>query len=713
MATLEKIRNKAGLLVTAIGVALFAFIVGDLFSGGQTLLGLSRDKVVDINGETVSYEEFQKNIYDLTEIYKMQSGDNSLSAEISQQINQQVYDNLIREALITEEAGKIGMIVSKEELADMVSGDHIAPALQQMPFFRNQETGQFDKNLLLNFLNAVISIEEGVEGANASAELRQARQFWMFWEKNIKKSRLEEKYTTLLSKAIMPNSLEVNSQFEGGKTSVDFAYVRQSLSTVPDSTIAISKKEITEFYNKHKDSRYKQGETRSVKYFAVDIVPSADDYKNTEEEITKVRSEFATTNDIADMVNLNSDVPYVDAYQAVRDLDADMQQFVETSSTGDVYGPYLENDVYRMYRIMGKTVAPDSVKARHIMISNQNEVAALSLADSLLTVLRKGGDFAALAEEFSIDRNSAVNGGDLGWFTEVIAVRNVGQDFKNACFAAKPKTYFTTRTNYGVHVVEVTETTKNVAKANVAEYALSVSPSNRTFQSIYSEINGMIANNQTLEQFQQAASEKGYNLITNSKLASDEFNLGTIVNARQPIRWAFTNKPGAISEIFEVDNKFVVMALYGETPAGYTPLDQVENSIKFELQREKKGATLVAELKAKNLTSLDAYAKEMGSRVDTAKFVTFNTSRISGLGIEPVLSGSAPFAPVNVLSTPLAGNNSVFVYNVVDKTESTAAFNAETEKESIERSYTYRLMYQSLDVLKNHSEIKDYRINFY
>jgi peptidyl-prolyl cis-trans isomerase D len=30
MATLEKIRKKAGLLVTVVGVALFAFIIGDL-----------------------------------------------------------------------------------------------------------------------------------------------------------------------------------------------------------------------------------------------------------------------------------------------------------------------------------------------------------------------------------------------------------------------------------------------------------------------------------------------------------------------------------------------------------------------------------------------------------------------------------------------------------------------------------------------------------
>ena len=116
MATLEKIRSRAGLLVKAIGVALFAFIIGDLFSGGQSFWRQSQDKVVTINGERVTTETYQKNIDDLTEIYKLQSGQNSLPAEYSQQINQQVYDNLIREALIGDEAEKIGMIVSKAEL---------------------------------------------------------------------------------------------------------------------------------------------------------------------------------------------------------------------------------------------------------------------------------------------------------------------------------------------------------------------------------------------------------------------------------------------------------------------------------------------------------------------------------------------------------------------------------------------------------------------
>lgn len=714
MAVLETIRNKSGLLITVIGIALFAFIIGDLFSGGQTLWRQTQNKVVVVNGEKIDYETFFKNVNDLTEIYKLQMGQNNIPSEYYQQINNQVYDNLVRETLISEEADKLGMTVSTEELTDMVSGDNISPLLQQMPFFRNQQTGQFDKTMLINFINTVASVEDGADGAAASAELRQARQFWMFWEKTIKKQRLEEKYTTLLSKAVMPNKLDVKSNYEASKVNADFAYVRQNLRLVPDSIVAVSNSEITALYNKVKDSRYKQGESRSVKYFFVDIVPSTEDYKEAETEMNNIREEFATTTDIADFVNLGSDVPYVDAYVAMSTLGNDEKQFAETGTVNDVYGPYLESDVYKMYRLMGRKTAPDSIKASHIMISLQNEAAGLLLADSILNVLQtKKGNFAELAEKFSIDRNSAANGGELGWFTELTALRNIGQQFKNACFDAKLNTYFTVRTDYGIHVVVVPEKSKDVLKANIAEYAISVSPSSKTIQSIYSRVNQFVANNNSLKGLEDNASENGFNLLSATRVTTADTNLGNVNNARPAVRWAFNAKVGAVSEIFETDNKFLVVALAGETPAGYMPLANVETLLRSEIANEKKGAQLVADLKAKGLTSLDAYAKEMKSSVDTAKFVNFNTARITGIGPESILSGLAPYAAENKVEGPVAGKNAVYVINVFNKSETETPFNADEEKKSLEGAMTYRVQYQAMEVLKNKAVIEDNRINFY
>lgn len=156
MATLEKIRNRSGLLVSVIGFALLAFIVGDMLNGSQSFIRQSHDKVVEINGKKVTTEEFQKAVSELTEVYKMQTGQSSLSAEYMQQINAQVYENFVSQTLMNEEAAKIGMKVSSAELQDLVSGDNISPMIQQMPYFVNPETGAFDKALLMNFLQMVL-----------------------------------------------------------------------------------------------------------------------------------------------------------------------------------------------------------------------------------------------------------------------------------------------------------------------------------------------------------------------------------------------------------------------------------------------------------------------------------------------------------------------------------------------------------------------------
>ena len=713
MATLEKIRGKAGLLVITIGLALFAFIIGDLFRGGETFWRQSQDKVITINGEKITSEVFQNNVEDLSEIYKMQLGQNSLPAEYQQQVNNQVYENIVNEALITAEAAKIGMTVSKEELADLVTGDHISPVLQQLPFFRDPQTGAFDKESLINFVHAVTSVEAGAQGAAASQELAQARKFWLFWEKSIKQQRLEDKFTSLLSKAIMPNKLDVQAYYDGGKTSVDFSYAVQSLNSIPDSLVSVSNSEIKALYDRVKDARYKQGETRAVKYFSVDIVPSEEDYKAAEEEINKAREEFVATNDVADFVNANSEVPYVDAAVAVSTLGADEKQFVENGQVGDVYGPYLERDTYKMYRIMGKSMGPESIQARHIMLPIDNIEASLATADSLMQVCQRGGDFAALAEQFSIDRNSASNGGQLGWFTEVSALRGLGDKFKEDCFAARLNQYFVCQSLYGVHLVQVTEQTAPVAKAKVAEYAQTVGASSRTFQKLYSDVNTFVAKNNTAELIEKNASEAGFNLMTQGRLTTTDTNLGLIQNARQAVRWAFLNDPGKISEVFELDNKFVVVIVTGETPAGYTPLAQVEPALRYELLGQKKGEKIVADLKAKNLGSLEAYAEAMNSNVGEAKFVSFNTNRIAGIGNEPVLCGIAPYAAEGQLTGPVAGNNGVYVFTVTGRTESETPFNAADEKRALENNLVNRLMYQSLMVLRNHAEIEDFRMNMY
>ena len=711
MATLEKIRNKAGLLVLVVGLALFAFIIGDFLNSGSTYFRQAQEKVAEINGEVINYQDYQQRIDDMSEVYKMQTGSSSLPEEYMTQIRQSVFDNMVQEIVLNDAAEEIGMSVCPDELFDMVQGENISPLIQQMPMFANPQTGQFDKTALLNYLKAIDDENIASIPADQQGQFIKARNFWLFWEKNIKLQRLEQKYTTLLSKAISANKLDAQESFNETAETSNIVYAMQSYSTIPDSTIQVSQSEIDKLYNDRKES-FKQKEAKVLKYISVDIRPSQEDYDNVQKDIEDLKNEFSTSEKVDDIVNENSDVPYVDAYFTDKAFDASLKQFATTASVGDVYGPVFENEKYRMFKLVAKTEAPDSVKVSHIMLAGKSEAETKTLADSLMTALKNGSDFAELAKKYSADQ-AAENGGELGWFTEVTALRGVNEDFKNAVFSSPLNKVTIVKSMYGTHLVKVTEQTKKVTKYKVADIDMAVSPSSKTYSNIYNELNQFISKNQDINKLDDAAKEAGYSIVTNQTVTADNQMLGMIKNSRPVIRWAFQNEKGSISEIFECDDKFVIAAIESTLEEGYRPVQLVASSLKSELIAKKKGEKIAADLTAKNLTSVEAYAEAMGANVDSVKFVSFGTRRISGIGVEPNLNAAVSMATVDQVSQPVKGNNGVYVFKVYERNKENKEYDEASQLRTIDATNSYRISYQAIQSLINKADIEDNRIRFY
>ena len=712
MATLEKIRSKAGLLVLVVGVALFAFIIGDFLNSGSTYFRQSQEKIAEVDGVVIKIQEFQNRVDEMNEMYKMQTGSTSLPEEYQTQIRQSVFDGMVQEIVLNEATSDLGLTVSPEELFDMVQGENISPMIQQMQMFVNPQTGAFDKAALLNFLKTIDTENIASYPADQQAQLLQARQFWMFWEKNIKRQRLEQKYTTLLSKAVSANKLDAKDAFDASAVSSDMVYAMQSYSTIPDSTIQVSKSEIEKLYNQRKEL-FKQKESKVIKYISVDIRPSQEDYDNASAEIEALKKKLATTTRVADLVAENSEIPYVDAFFSENALDPEMKQFVKTAAVGDIYGPVFENDKYRMFKLVDKTVAPDSVNVSHIMLANTGDEAAVQAkADSLLAVLKDGGDFAALAKEFSVDQ-AAERGGELGWFTEATALRGVNEDFKNTVFSTAVNGYAIVKSAYGTHIVKVTDKTANVDKYKVADIDMTVSPSTKTYGNIYNELNQFISKNRDIDKLDDAAKEAGYNLLSNVTVTANDQVLGTIRNSRPVIRWAFQNGKGSISEIFECDNKFVIAAVQGTLPEGYRSLESVTPMLRSELVAQKKGEQISQALAAKNLTSVDAYAQAMGASVDSVKFVSFSTRRIAGIGVEPKLNAMVSLAQKGLVSAPVAGNNGVYVFDVYAQNKESKTYDEAAEMKALDASNMYRFSIQAIQSLVNKADVEDNRIRFY
>ena len=627
------------------------------------------------------------------------------------QIRQSVFDAMVQEVVLDEATAKLGMGVSPEELFDMVQGENISPMIQQMQMFVNPQTGAFDKTALLNFLKTIDDDNIASYPADQQAQLIQARNFWLFWEKNIKRQRLEQKYTTLLSKAVSANVLDAKEAFDAAAENSDIVYAMQSYASIPDSTVEVSKSEIEKLYNQRKEL-YKQKEGKVIKYIAVDIRPSQEDYDKASADIESLKEEFATSEKVADIVNENSEVPYMDAFFTENAFDPEMKQFATTSEVGAVYGPVFDNDKYRMFKLVDKKMAPDSVKVSHIMLANGDEARTTALADSLMNVLKNGGNFAELAKEFSADQ-AAENGGELGWFTEITALRGVNEDFKNAVFSTPVNEVVKVKSLYGTHLVKVTEKTANVNKYKVADIDMTVSPSSKTYSNIYNELNQFISKNNDLAKLDDAAKEAGYNLISGVTVTADNQTLGSIKNSRPVIRWAFQNDKGKISEIFECDDKFVIAGIEGTLKEGYRSLASLTPTLRAEIAAQKKGEKISADLKAKNLTSVESYADAMGSRVDSVKFINFGTRRIAGIGVEPKLNAMVSVAEVGQVSEPVAGNNGVYVFKVYDRNKDAKEYNEADEIKTLDASNAYRFGFQAIQSLVNKADVEDNRIRFF
>jgi len=251
MATLQKIRNKAGLLIAVIGIALLAFILGDLLTSGSTLFRKYQDKVFEVSGKVISTEEYFNRVTEWENFQKLMSGESSLDENISLQIKELVFQQMVRERILDNQAVKLGLTVSKEEINDLVHGENISPLLMQLPLFVDPKTGIYDREALANFFMAINTPVETLR-PEERALVEQYKSLWLFIENLVKYQRLEEKYRTLLASAVMVNDMEAETSFDLSQRNADLTYVVQNYYTIPDTLVTVEESEIKAFYEKHK-----------------------------------------------------------------------------------------------------------------------------------------------------------------------------------------------------------------------------------------------------------------------------------------------------------------------------------------------------------------------------------------------------------------------------------------------------------------------------
>ena len=708
MATLEKIRSKAGLLIGVVGVALLAFVIGDFLKSGSTFFHQSKEKILVVGSESVSIQDFQAKLEEMTDVYKKRVQTNTVSEEIQSGLREEAFNTMVTNLILKHESEKLGMAVGKDELSSLIIGDNISPLILQMPDFQNPQTGMFDKNMLLQFLQTIESDNIDSYPLEMRAQILEAKNYWLFWEQTIKQQRLQSKYSVLLGSVISTNSIEARSAFEDKKINVGFEYVVQNYQTIADEEISVSDSEIKSLYNNRKNL-YKQDRQQVISYIAVDIVPSSEDDAAVYKQVSELRPAFEEPNiDVTALVNENSDMKFIDAYLAKSELREDMQSFIESANVNDVSMPVLSENSYVMLKLVGTTVAPDSIKINQLVLPGIDEQFIKSIADSIAGVIKGGKTFAEVA---TIETQGRSNG-EMDYMTEAQLVAATDPNFKDQVFSATIGEVFVAKSVHGSHLVQVVEKTAPVTKYKIAVIQIAVTPSSETFSKLYNDLSTYASKNNTLEKFKESAAESGYIVQNEMPLTENQPAIANIASSRPAIRWAFDNKKGSISEIFECQDRFLVVAVDGSLKEGYRSLASVSEILKREILNDKKAERIISELKAKNLSTIAGYAEEMNSTVNTIDFVSFATFNITGMGIEPTVNAIIPFVEEGQLTAPFKGKAGVYVLNITSKSISDAPYNEESEKQALQSTNMQR-MGSFFPILKDKFKVEDNRIRFY
>ena len=691
MAVLEKIRVKFGLVISIIiALALLSFIIdpGTLESALNTMS--SKYDVGQIAGKNISYTDFQSDIDRYTAINELMSG-TVRDEQTQQQIRNAAWQELLDNYMFVKNAREAGITVGQDEMLALMGGEYVSPAIAQNPLFMD-ETGNFSADRLKAFIAEVDSDESG-----------RLRTYWNYVQNTVHNQQFYAKYGSLFNASGMDNALQLAQAIQEGNTTADVDYVLALYPVVPDSTITVSSTEIRDYYKKHKEF-FKQRANREIEYVVYEVVPSAADVAAASEEMTNLYEEFATTDNMRSFLSKNSDQALSTYWYKDGELSTVNREINDQIFGGAKITPIVTagNSFYAA-REMDSRMIPDSAFVKHILL--QDEKAA-STADSLVNVIKKGGNFTNLAATYSVDQASAADGelGSIGWMTQTYMIPGF-----EGVFEAKVGEPFVLTTQYGTHVVLVSQKTKPVAKKQVAILAKTALASKETFNNYYSQANtfATLAGG-TYEGYKKALdSTKVYSHP--ATITEATANYGAIDNAKEVTRWAFDAKVGKASNIITVDNNyFFVVALKEANKEGYAPVEKVASQIQDRLYSQKMQETKTKELadKIAGCKTIEEVAERLGVQVEHRDAMSLGSS-----SVEPALIGAVASAKEGELYGPVAGMMGSYIVSVSNR--ETGTFYTEDDAKNLSAQKAQYLSQLILAVMQDYDNVKDNRERFF
>ncbi len=574
------------------------------------------------------------------------------------QIHDQVLREMIHEKLIEDQAEDIGIVVTKEEEREMISGANPDPLIMQFPYFKNPETGQFDPNALMQFEKNQLDL--------SNPQAQKAMDQWQQMKNYVKRSRLTQKFNALFAGAAYTPKFITDRQLKDQHYLGSIRYVKIPFTSVNDNEVKVTDADLKAYMEKNKAQYTIQDPTRSIDYVSFDVKPSSEDTSTVMNNIKRIKEELATTSDVESFVNRNSDEQYRDLFVTKNSFMSAYSDSILNLPVGSVYGPYFENGSYKVVKLIERRNIPDSVKAQHILIATNQGRAdgdAKKTADSLIAAIRSGAIFDSLARQFSEDPGSKDNGGDLGYFAYGAMV----PEFNDATFLGKTGDLSVVKTQFGYHVIKVNDQRNFSSAVKLATITKPLVPGSETENTAYAKANEFAGRNANAKTFDEAVKTQGLKLQAQNVKIND-FVLQGIGSSRDIIRWMYEAEEGDVSPVFNLEGRYIIAKLTNIQQKGLMKLDAGNRPMMEAQIKSEKKAELIAS-RYKSMNNVDAIAQNANQPVQDADSFNAANSYVPNLGYEPKIVGYTFFEGFkpNTTSSAIKGQDGVYYISLKNR----------------------------------------------
>lgn len=686
MAALEKIRSKSVFLIVVIGVALFAFIIGDFLNSGQTFFG-NTTTVAKVGGDKIDIHEFQRDYEEMSQ--QVQNSGQQVDPAL---IQQRVLENMIDEKLLNKEVEALGIKVSDAELTEHMTGK-----------FASQEMYQFAQQLGAPDIKSLYDMLFNPSKYGIPEEtVAQFRAQWIKMEKQTEQRVAYMKLATLIAGTIQANDLDVK-ELNDENTMAELLLVKKDYSTINNDDVKVSDEEIAARYAEEKNMFKMDQPARRIHYITVDVKPSAADRAAAEALVNSADSALRAGNGV-EGVSANSDMFVKTSTNRLNDItDTQVRDFVAANAIGAVSPIKHIGDTYSMVKVLNKTTEVDSIKVDMVAVEG-----AKAVQDSVLNLLNSG---KTLAE---VEKVKGVSGTQADTWLDLVASAPQAE-IKNKLLSADNNFFVLDSNDANAILYRVNEKKAPKAVYEIAEVSYKVLPSEETTRNLRNALNTFVANNQDNKSFAENAIKSSYSAIE-TLLTSDMPQMDRIPYTRKAIQWVFNAKVGEVSPIFDKENndKLVVVALDEIIDGGYTPVTDpsVRMLLTNLIRNDKKAEKIISEIGGK-ANDINGYANLMSTSVDSAT-CTFSQPFIPSAGYEPALAGAVAAAKAGQLSGPVKGQSGVY-YFVVNKIDNNGPkFSKEEASNRFAMMYGGNaVMQRFVEILKENNKVEYMLEKFY